>query len=496
MFDFEATKGEAVKRFDLAPLSGKTWQVDPDTGFLHADVAVTWVGVRRYRHPDGSITRELRRPGILDNNTSYERMPVTRGHPPEFLNDENVSNYQVGHTGDKFRTKSVNGYPTPFSRITITNKEVIKSILDNNRTQTSAGYKMVPAPPRPDEQVYDAEGNPLGYGVWMGPHGPEEYDLEHKSTYGNHQAVDIDAGRGGPSIGITLDSHDAVSDVASIQAVEIRQDAYVKYDRERNQYNVHQGNTGKLLRSFRTPEEAADYLDKVHQRTNPKRSNRGLRAQRRNKRIDMSAKTTVQTTLKVGEGDSSVLVGNYVLDGLSKDAAQAIDQWSSEAKESARLLQDRLDAAEGQVHVLQKKVDQLTGDVEERAKALDEARSHMPVVTVEDIQARMELIESAKRLLKKDALDDEMARMDSVELKRSVLCQYFDDASFKSAKPAAVDSGFDVLCREFIKKRDGSPARGSSVVSAGLPRTRGDSLRNGLEELADEIQARRDAEGD
>lgn len=161
-------------------------RTNPNTGALEFRAPLTWTGVRQYRHVDGSVTRELRRPEQVfspshlrglrllvctaDHPSLEDGTPVyldARGGPDVVSPDGSAlrpaSDYQTGHTGDTIERSIVDGYPVPVALVSTTDRKAI-GMIAAGRTQTSLGYTA----------LLDDAG-----GVWEGPHGPEEYDVEH-----------------------------------------------------------------------------------------------------------------------------------------------------------------------------------------------------------------------------------------------------------------------------------------------------------------------------
>lgn len=206
--------------------SAATWTRDERTGALHMEAPLTWSGVREYpqiRVPSaGGGTRAARvlrrpeqitRPGYL---ATIERITPTLGHPKDaagksvLVTSENYSDYSVGSVGDSISIQEIDGYPVPVGKISVVAQRAIDSIVSGNE-QVSQGFFALISPPTGDEL------QPAGHGIWQGPHGPEEYDLEHicdptdpralayKDAHpdfplgrvgANHIAVGIPAGRG------------------------------------------------------------------------------------------------------------------------------------------------------------------------------------------------------------------------------------------------------------------------------------------------------------
>lgn len=234
-------------RFD-APLPGSALErrTNPLTGALEVRYPLTWTGVRTYRRPDGRVTRELRRPEQVfapSHLRTLRRLAATIGHPqledgtPVFLDARGgpgvsdggtalrpAEDFQVGHTGDEIVREEVDGYPVPVAWCSVTAARA-QRLIAGGALQSSLGYLA----------YLDEHAEPQ---VWDGPHGPEEYDVEHVLDHedprvraavergelptvrlvvdgeeqdvpvlgGNHLAIAIRAGRGAKLSEVRLDA--------------------------------------------------------------------------------------------------------------------------------------------------------------------------------------------------------------------------------------------------------------------------------------------------
>ena len=95
---------DEVIRYDRSSI-GKTFKTS--NGFLRTDAVITRTGIFKYKNPDGTIRRELRRPEEVfkqDALDSIKMIPVTNNHPYLVSGDENdkmvttvnAGKYQVG----------------------------------------------------------------------------------------------------------------------------------------------------------------------------------------------------------------------------------------------------------------------------------------------------------------------------------------------------------------------------------------------------------------
>ncbi len=236
-------------RFD-APRPGSAAldrRVNPISGALEVRYPLTWTGVRTYRHADGRVTRELRRPEQVfapSHLRTLRRLVATIGHPqledgtqvfldarggpgvadPDGTALRPAEDYQVGHTGDEIEREEVGGYPVPVAWCSVTSQRAQRMIA-GGALQSSLGYLA----------YLDIHDTPQ---VWDGPSGPELYDVEHVLDHedprvlaamargevrvaravvdgaevdvpvlgGNHLAIAIRAGRGGLQSEVRLDA--------------------------------------------------------------------------------------------------------------------------------------------------------------------------------------------------------------------------------------------------------------------------------------------------
>lgn len=159
-----------------------------DDGAIVADAVVTRTGVFVYRNADGTERRELRHPNHvfkLDSLSSMKLIPVTNGHPTEFVNPENVKKFKVGHTGENIRPDGSNIKAT----LVIDAKDGI-SAVDAGRRELSLGYST-------DLVREDGEY-----------HG-ERYDFIQTNVKYNHLAL-VEEARAGHVASLHLDAADAV----------------------------------------------------------------------------------------------------------------------------------------------------------------------------------------------------------------------------------------------------------------------------------------------
>ena len=162
---------------------------DADTGWLRAPARITRTGVFDYMLADGTLRRELRRPEDVfhpESIASLQMVPVTLGHPREFLDANTTRDHAVGYTGQD-----------------ITHDEIFVTaplcITDHTTVNTiKAGIKEISA-------GYEHAGLDMTHGFWNG----EEYDCIQLGPYKyNHVAV-VPKGRAGPQVHV-LDDADSI----------------------------------------------------------------------------------------------------------------------------------------------------------------------------------------------------------------------------------------------------------------------------------------------
>ena len=187
-------------------------RVNPNTGALEFKAPLTWTGVRSYKHRDGTVTRELRRPEQVKSE-SHRRglrlLTTTPDHPtlpdrtPVYLDARGGSgvvspdgsalrpaeDYSVGHVGDSIEDGEIGGYYVPIAWCSITDLATQRKIAAG-RTQTSLGYTA----------LLDDTG-----GVWDGPHGPESYDVEHVLDHDDPRVLQAVADGVLPTVEVLVD---------------------------------------------------------------------------------------------------------------------------------------------------------------------------------------------------------------------------------------------------------------------------------------------------
>lgn len=187
-------------------------RVNPNTGALEFRAPLTWTGVRPYHHADGTVTRELRRPEQV-RSASHLRglrlLTATSGHPaladgtPVYLDARGgpgvkspdgsalrpAADYSIGHVGDAIDDGEIDGYYVPVGWCSITRLASQRGI-GSGKTQTSLGYTAL------------LDDTP---GVWAGPHGDEEYDIEHLLDHADPRVLQAIADGVVPTVEMLID---------------------------------------------------------------------------------------------------------------------------------------------------------------------------------------------------------------------------------------------------------------------------------------------------
>lgn len=162
-----------------------------EEGYLRCWATIARTGVQAYRRSDGSEMLEYRpaeEVGKVDSLASFAGKAVTLEHPPELLNTENTSRYQVGFTDSEILFDG--SYVKV--RMTITDADAIASVENGMTPEVSAGYQ-VDLEPRSG----------------VTPEG-DRYDAVQRAIVGNHVAL-TRKGRAGSAVRVHLDSADAVA---------------------------------------------------------------------------------------------------------------------------------------------------------------------------------------------------------------------------------------------------------------------------------------------
>lgn len=124
-----------LDKSSLAPSAKRT-----DDGYIEDRPIVTKTGVFPYRNADGGIRFELRHPDDVyaaDSLKTLSMLPITNGHPDEFVNADTAKGLSIGFTGEH---ASIDGANIR-TAIRITDAEGVKAI-ESGRRELSLGYKV------------------------------------------------------------------------------------------------------------------------------------------------------------------------------------------------------------------------------------------------------------------------------------------------------------------------------------------------------------------
>jgi hypothetical protein len=165
-------------------------KLDKETGFLYGKAHVTRAGVFDYYDEAGNLMREYRSPQEVFNNESMDSLklkPIVYDHPDSMVNVDNIKDLAVGMVGDSIEKDNM----FLLSNIVITDKNIIKNILDRKKaglsTELSCGYSCMLIP---------EIGNDTNDGY---------YTFVQKNIRYNHVGI-VDRGRAGREVKI-LDKH-------------------------------------------------------------------------------------------------------------------------------------------------------------------------------------------------------------------------------------------------------------------------------------------------
>jgi hypothetical protein len=182
------------------------WEINPRTGFLQARAGLSWTGVREYRTPTG-LLRVLRRPEQVcapAHLRTLRLLPATEGHPAGDVDvsPANEAALRVGSTGDAIDIEDLKGYSRPVGNVSVSRPSTMVKMVDlatwqklgqdfaalrdvvhdgsAPATGTSLGYNALWFGPYIEAEIVGERDDGSGViGEWMGPTGPEPYDIEH-----------------------------------------------------------------------------------------------------------------------------------------------------------------------------------------------------------------------------------------------------------------------------------------------------------------------------
>lgn len=184
-----------------------------EEGYLEAPALITKTGVFEYLVSDGAeeatrIERHLRLPEEVfapDSLASFERKPVTRGHP--WFKRVDASTWRDAAVGIADQVRPHDDGLHVAARMLIQDARTIEAI-DAGERQVSCAYYFK-REPIPDGKWTDTDGV-------LGTKGAVILaDLIQREIRGNHHAI-VTAGRAGPTAAIRLDSADIISEPARL----------------------------------------------------------------------------------------------------------------------------------------------------------------------------------------------------------------------------------------------------------------------------------------
>lgn len=185
--------------------SAPVWRINPRTGFLESRAGLSWTGVRDYPTPNG-VLRVLRRPEQVNSEghkRTLRRLPNGEGHPANGVDitAANSAELVVGYTGDVIDVEMLDGYARPVGDVSVFRPSTICKMVDAQtwaeycerfpevanirhdggapRTGTSLGYNALWYGPYVDAEIVSERDDGSLVGEWIGPNGPEPYDVEH-----------------------------------------------------------------------------------------------------------------------------------------------------------------------------------------------------------------------------------------------------------------------------------------------------------------------------
>ncbi len=174
-----------VQRYD-APNPQRITRLE--TGGIRVEAGLSRTGVQRYIDANGKERHEYRPPEEVfapESIASFKGVPVTIGHPSQFLTPDNYKQLQVGHVGDDLHQDG----EILSGSIVVQDRHALDAIDTDALHDGSCGYTL---------EIDETPG--------ITPSG-EHYDAIQRNIRGNHWAlVPKGQGRGGPKVAMRLDS--------------------------------------------------------------------------------------------------------------------------------------------------------------------------------------------------------------------------------------------------------------------------------------------------
>ena len=183
------------------------WRINPRTAMLESRAGLSWTGVRDYVI-GGERVKVLHRPEQFNAPAflrTLRRVPAAKGHPSggRDVLTSNASELLVGYTGEVIDIEEHGGYPRPVGNASVFVPAVICEMIDRKtwdayceaypevaklgirhsgappKTGTSLGYNALWYGPHVEAEIVSERDDGSLVGEWMGPRGPERYDVEH-----------------------------------------------------------------------------------------------------------------------------------------------------------------------------------------------------------------------------------------------------------------------------------------------------------------------------
>lgn len=174
-------------------------------GFLVVDANLTRAGVFDYYDKDGKLVRELRSPEEVFKQESLDSLkfaPLTKHHPKEMVDSNNVKKVQIGMVGENISKRG----DFVAGKIVIQDKKEIEEILDKwdrgESIELSMGY---------DAEVVDISGD---------DHKDGAFDKMQTNILYNHGSI-VDRGRAGREVRLIMDEASKISENKSKKDTEV-----------------------------------------------------------------------------------------------------------------------------------------------------------------------------------------------------------------------------------------------------------------------------------
>ncbi|RLB93611.1 MAG: hypothetical protein DRH26_03485 [Deltaproteobacteria bacterium] len=223
---------------------GQTFEAktDPVTGFLTAPVTLSRIGVQHYMGFELGLTDRLTdKIGVMrlpeevfhpDSIKSFVNLTVTDDHPADYVTTDNVKRLQKGQVSGVEKAGDVLA-----GVVTVTDTAQIKKIREGKR-EVSVGYS---------NDLKDQKGEYNGV----------EYDFVQTNIRANHLAI-VDAGRCGPSCGLTMDNNsnkEKIMPTITIDSIQYTVEDAQLVQAIQNQQTAHDAEVENLKKKLTEEEE-------------------------------------------------------------------------------------------------------------------------------------------------------------------------------------------------------------------------------------------------